>query len=512
MKKFYTLFGLFIVFGIFMFVTSCNESTVEPDLYGSISGTVKASADSSPLEGVTITTSPGTNSVVTDIEGHFDLGQVLVGDYSVTAAKEDFSSKNISISIREGQDLIMDIVLDIAPAETVAPNEPTYVSPLNGTEEVSTEVELVWNNGETEKGDTLFYEVILFKNGEAKGDTLVRDLMDTTFLAKNLNFETNYSWKVNVSNRARFETEGKKWDFKTEDFPLNSYFFVKDTLGSRDIYSWDLQENHLVRLTSEGGDELNPIVSPNLKEVAYSSNEVDGKFHIFTMDKNGRNKKQLTKELPIEGHFNYGVGFAWSPDGAKLLYSNKGDLLTINNDGAGEGVKIADAPVNRHFKDLDWTSTFNNKPYQEKIVALTQGEMSYDNEIYLMNPDGSGQVLLVDNLEGTLSNPQFSPDGSKVIFSLDSLYENGNGRQLNAKIYSINVDGTGITDLSGDNKIAGTNDLQARFSGTGGKIIFTNVLNNGEGKKTIWTMDLDGSNREQLIFNGEMPELENLVY
>ncbi|MCT4601296.1 MAG: carboxypeptidase-like regulatory domain-containing protein, partial [Marinifilum sp.] len=112
MKKFYTLFGLSILLGLSIFIISCNESTVEPDLYGSISGMVKASDGNTPMEGVTITTSPGTTSVTTNAEGKFNIGEVLVNDYSVTAAKQDYSSKNISVSVREGQDLVMDIVLD----------------------------------------------------------------------------------------------------------------------------------------------------------------------------------------------------------------------------------------------------------------------------------------------------------------------------------------------------------------------------------------------------------------
>ena len=87
--------------------------------------------------------------------------------------------------------------------------------------------------------------------------------------------------------------------------------------------------------------------------------------------------------------------------------------------------------------------------------------------------------------------------------------EYDNGRQLNAKIYSVNIDGTNFVDLSGDDKPAGTNDLQARYTDTGGKIVFMNVLNTDKGTKSIWIMDPDGSNREKIISNGEMPDLYN---
>jgi len=506
MKKFYTLFGLMLVCALPIFLFSCNESTVDPELFGSISGTVKTSVGGIPLEGVTITTSPGTESKTTDADGNFDIGDVPVGDYSVTAKKEDYSSENINISVRENKEVVMDIVMQIAPPDSEAPDEPIYSSPVDKKEDEQTTVKLVWNNGETEVGDTLRFDVILFEGSDDfEGTKVASNILDTTFTVTNLKFETSYEWKIIARNKSLDETEGRLWKFKTEDFPLNGYLFVKDSLDSRDIYSWDLQENHLIRLTNQGGSEVQPRISPNEKSIAYSSN-ASGVYQIYTMDTKGENVTQVTSQ-PIAGYHNDGVGYTWSPDGDQLLYGHYGDLYSINYNGTGES-KIADAPVGRHFKQCDWSDHFNFST-QEKIAVLTQGEMPYDNEIYLMDPDGSNMFLLVDNLKGTLSSPHFSPDGSKLIFSLDSLYEDDNGRQLDAKIYSINVDGTNLTNLSGTNKTAGTNDLQARYSETGGKIIFMNVANDGEGVKSVWAMDIDGSNREKLIHNGEMPDWYN---
>jgi TolB protein len=509
MKKFYTLFGLFIVFGLSMFVISCNESTVEPDLYGSISGTVKASANNLPMEGVTITTNPGTTSVTTNAEGTFSIEKVLVGDYSVTATKEDYSSQSINIKVTENQNNSMSFLLTVAPLDKKIPDDITYVSPSDFEDDQSklpTEVELKWRNGETEKGDTLYFDVILYEEGaEDQGLKVASNILDTTFTVKNLKFETTYSWRIVARNKQLDEVKGDKWLFKTEDFPVNPYLFVKDTLDSRDIYSWDLKENHLVQLTDGGGDELHPKIMPGQhSRIAYSAMD-DGVFHIYTMDLKGKDVFKVTGDRPVVGNHNDGGGFVWSPTGDQLMYGYYNELIVINRDGTG-WKKIANSPVNREFTQMDWTYQFNNHS-EEKIVALAQGDKPYDNEIYLMDPDGSNMTLLVDNLEGTLSNPQFSFGGDKVIFSLDTLYEDDRGFLKDARIYSINIDGTGWTDLSGDDKTG--NDLQAKFSETGEKIIFMNVSNSGTEKKTIWTMDPDGSNREQLIFNGEMPDWYN---
>lgn len=508
MRLFYLLFRSTILLCLYVIVFSCNESTVDPDLFGSISGTVKTSEEngSLPMEGVSITTNPGTTSVTTDAEGYFELNDVLVGDYTLSAKKENYTAVSTSIKVREGQEVVVQVIMEVAPPETQAPSEPVYALPLDATAGLQTVVDLVWNNGETENGDTLFFDVILYEDGEFIGDTIAEGIMDTTFVASNLKFATNYRWKVDASNRARYKTEGKEWKFSTEDFPKNGYLFVKDTLDSKDIYSWDLAENHLVRLTNGGGSEVSPRISPNEELIAYSSNESD-EYHIYTMNPKGENVVKVTNDKPVAGYHNNGTGFVWSPEGDQILFGHYGDLYTINYNGTGEN-KIANAPVNRQFKSCDWNSHFNNVS-QEKIAVLTQGEKPYDNEIYLMDPDGSNLFLLVDNLEGTISSPHFSPDGTKVIFSLDSLFQDDDGRQLNAKIYSVNIDGTNVEDLSGDDKPAGTNDLQARFTETGGKIVFMNVANDNEGIKSIWIMDPDGSNREEIITNGEMPDLYN---
>lgn len=509
MKKFYTLFGLFIVFGLSMFVISCNESTVEVELYGSISGTVKASTSNLPLEGVTITTNPGTTSVTTNADGEFSIGQVKVGDYSVTAAKDTYSSQSVNIKVTENQNNSMSFLLTVAPLDKKIPDDITYVSPSDFEDDQSklpTEVELKWRNGETEKGDTLYFDVILYEEGaEDQGLKVASNILDTTFTVKNLKFETTYSWRIVARNKQLDEVKGDKWLFKTEDFPVNPYLFVKDTLDSRDIYSWDLKENHLVQLTDGGGDELHPKIMPGQhSRIAYSAMD-NGVFHIYTMDLKGKDVFKVTGDRPVVGNHNDGGGFVWSPTGDQLMYGYYNELIVINGDGTG-WKKIANSPVNREFTQMDWTYQFNNHS-EEKIVALAQGDKPYDNEIYLMDPDGGNMTLLVDNLEGTLSNPQFSFQGDKVIFSLDTLYEDDRGIQADARIYSINIDGTGWTDLSGDDKTG--NDLQAKFSETGEKIIFMNVSNSGTEKKTIWTMDPDGSNREQLIFNGEMPDWYN---
>jgi len=62
-----------------------------------------------------------------------------------------------------------------------------------------------------------------------------------------------------------------------------------------------------------------------------------------------------------------------------------------------------------------------------------------DDEIYLINPDGTDRVKLIDHTEINAS-PSWSPDGKKLAFNGDI--------EGNTDIYVVNVDGTALKQLT----------------------------------------------------------------
>lgn len=67
------------------------------------------------------------------------------------------------------------------------------------------------------------------------------------------------------------------------------------------------------------------------------------------------------------------------------------------------------------------------------------GEEDSNFEIYVMNPDGSGQTRLTDN-PAYDDDPAWSPDGTKIVF--------GSDRDGDGEIYVMNADGSGQTNLT----------------------------------------------------------------
>jgi dipeptidyl aminopeptidase/acylaminoacyl peptidase len=108
-----------------------------------------------------------------------------------------------------------------------------------------------------------------------------------------------------------------------------------------------------------------------------------------------------------------------------------------------------------------------------------------DSDIYVMNPDGTGQINLTHNGVSD-SGPVWSPDGRKIAFSSDrdfNLPFDLDAEDEYAAIYVINADGTDPTRLTD----AVAFDWRPVWSPDGTKIAFHG------GDSDIYVMNADGT-------------------
>lgn len=136
------------------------------------------------------------------------------------------------------------------------------------------------------------------------------------------------------------------------------------------------------------------------------------------------------------------------------------------------------------------TATFAQTPTLRANgkIAFTS-DRDGNQEIYVMNNDGTGQVRLTNNNDVN-SLPAFSPDGMKIAF----VSQQTSGA-LTANIKMMNADGTNQTELTSigccQSQFPYLDYESLSWSPDGSKIA---LQDNGE----IFTINVDGSNRTNL--------------
>jgi Tol biopolymer transport system component len=184
----------------------------------------------------------------------------------------------------------------------------------------------------------------------------------------------------------------------------------------------------------------------------------------------------------MEGGVLYGVGFG-SANLLKMSLVTAAAMLAICLLALVETMTTAEAEDPRQY---------NGKIAFTHTVSYKTGDYS---DIYTVNPDGTGLTNLTSETSAGVSesSPAFSPDGTKLAFSIDS-----NESDLDSSdIYVMNAAGSKPRRL--------TNNDDYRFQGVGSwspdgaRMVLDCYRTGGE----VCTMDADGSNHTQLTTGGD---------
>jgi Tol biopolymer transport system component len=127
-----------------------------------------------------------------------------------------------------------------------------------------------------------------------------------------------------------------------------------------------------------------------------------------------------------------------------------------------------------------------------KYIAFISGKDG-NSEIYIMDADGSNQHRITNN-PLIDSNPSFAPDGRSLIFTRTPKDALGIIDNLNAKIFTVDIDGKNERFI--------TNGMEAKWSPDGKKIAFCKI----SGQWGINLMDADGRNQEDI--SGSLIDLD----
>lgn len=197
---------------------------------------------------------------------------------------------------------------------------------------------------------------------------------------------------------------------------------------------------------------------------------------------------------------------AWSPDGTRLAFASSqspGEIFVVGADGSGL-VNLTNTAEPTRETSPTWSLT-------GKIAYIR----SFD-QIWVMNADGTGQVQFPGITQPGLSAPVWSPDGTKLAFASggEIWVINADGTNQHRVTTNATVDadpawspdglqiafgrdvGIGVINADGTNETPLTTtsgDSQPSWSTDGSKIAFK--------RNGIWTMDPNGGNQVQVLFN-----------
>ncbi len=477
-----------------LWLSACREDTITPETFGSVFGEVLVDTDNVPLPGASISTNPPTSTFLTDSAGRFAIENISTGTYTLRVEKEGFNTRLENVAIFDEQTSSVVIRLEPDTLENEAPLIPILVSPANASTDQLVDLTLTWSASDPDE-DQLTYEVFLFHANQNQAESIASNLNDTTLQLTGLDYGVTYFWQVEVSD-GKEQVLGEVWSFSTQTLPDLRFLYARETNGNYQIFASN-QQDITIPLSNGNASAWRPRMSPTRDKVAYLSNEgIEAQLYIANRD--GSDPLQLTS-IPVAGFNNLELDFCWSPDGSQLLYMNNSRLYLINRDGTGLS-EIATAPLGHTFTECDWTANNN------LLLARLTGSDPYTSRIFTLDLTGNFQQLVANDDPGGLGGGMFSIDGNAVLYTRDvSGFEAPDGRQLNSRIFIKNLASQSTIDLSVD-KPDGTNDLDPRYAPDGASVIFVNTNNDGISPKSIWRVDLDGSNRELLFENAEMPE------
>ncbi|NVJ48417.1 MAG: PD40 domain-containing protein [Cytophagia bacterium] len=195
--------------------------------------------------------------------------------------------------------------------------------------------------------------------------------------------------------------------------------FTSERNGWWKIWLYDLEADKISQLTNSATAEYAPCFSPNGKEIVFTSGRT-GNADLFIMNVDGSEMRNLTESAETESNAH------WATDGFIYYSSNasgKYQITRIKPDGTGKEVLS------------DGTSDDLNPRLSPDNKTLVFYSYRYDNpEICIMKLSDRNVVRLTDNPLQDI-RPAWSSDGSQIVF------ERGNKRN-DQQIYLMNADGS----------------------------------------------------------------------
>ena len=191
-------------------------------------------------------------------------------------------------------------------------------------------------------------------------------------------------------------------------------------------------------------------------------------WDLFTIKADGSDRQQLTDTPEPEQHPS------WSPDGKQILFT-RGDVMTnidiyVMDADSSNATRLTEHP------ERDQRGVFSPDGKTIAFVSQRDGDVA----IWLMAADGSNPRKLVQGRE-----PSFSPDGRRLAFTSSAFDDND-------EIYLIDLDGSNRTRLTENRRKL---DWFASFSPQGDRLVYNSEEFGGQ---ELMLMRADGQGQTRI--------------
>jgi len=195
-------------------LTSCDEVKLDIINYGSVKGTVMDGETYEPLQGVLITTTPASISILTDAEGKFSIPKITEGEVAVNVKKKDYLSNSISVAVFDKEETKLDFLIfkDDKNIGNITIYDPV---PGNGALDQLTNFTLKWNVDGKKATTVLNYSIYIFESGLTVQKLVGEGIIEKQVTVTGLKNSTTYFWYVVANYEGNKIAFSPTWSFKT---------------------------------------------------------------------------------------------------------------------------------------------------------------------------------------------------------------------------------------------------------------------------------------------------------
>jgi WD40-like Beta Propeller Repeat len=221
-----------------------------------------------------------------------------------------------------------------------------------------------------------------------------------------------------------------------------------------DIWVGNVTDASAVQISNDEYKDAMPQLSPDGTKVVYASyrpiSETSYQWQIIIRNADGSGGEQV---LPIPASFEYQSYPAYSPDGSKIVTEAAGvdpDIGTFygiwieNTDGTDPVMLTNPLYSESCYYCEDWNPAFSA---DGSTIAFSRYDYyNFFSDIYVMDSAGHNVTKLTDGI-GLNHDPMFVMVGSteKLLFASN---RDNVGTVSGFELYSMNIDGTGLTRLT----------------------------------------------------------------